>query len=398
MRRLCILMVLFGAAGLASAATNMVTDGGFDRTWIGDENSFITNGNGVVINNRLWEWWGDVSWNLYGWVGGGPNNHGPYYYANGQYGPLKTGRDFTAAPFYGVIPAFAKDEWVIHPVLDAYTPDFTTYIGATVDRVLKTGSTTDYCARARGWETDNYYVTNASVPTGTRVKLQADYIRNGGVMDFTVYGALTADQTRNAYPAWPDAQDVDQNSTPIPAGQPGPDRVCTWPYSPDAVPNSGQTLMTTGALAATAASTWATYETTFFMPAPDAARVVGTGKTQFDYLALRWHVAGDLDLWQAIDNVRMIAIAKGDTNDDEQVNGDDFVTLAVNYTGTGGTGKTWAPATSTRTATSTATISSPWPSTTPAQSTPFPSPSACACWAWAAWRCSAAATNCRISS
>ena len=32
----------------------------------------------------------------------------------------------------------------------------------------------------------------------------------------------------------------------------------------------------------------------------------------------------------------------GDTNDDQQVNGDDFVTLAVNYTGTGGTGKTWA--------------------------------------------------------
>ena len=32
----------------------------------------------------------------------------------------------------------------------------------------------------------------------------------------------------------------------------------------------------------------------------------------------------------------------GDTNKDGQVNGDDFVTLAVNYTGTGGSGKLWA--------------------------------------------------------
>ena len=34
--------------------------------------------------------------------------------------------------------------------------------------------------------------------------------------------------------------------------------------------------------------------------------------------------------------------ARGDATQDGQVNGDDFVALAVNYTGTGGTGKTWS--------------------------------------------------------
>ena len=63
----------------------------------------------------------------------------------------------------------------------------------------------------------------------------------------------------------------------------------------------------------------------------------------------------------------------GDTDGDGYVNGDDFVRLAVNYTGTGATGKTGPTATSTATATWTATTSSPWPFTTPA-APPVPEP------------------------
>ena len=346
MKRVCIWVVLFGAAGLASAQ-NLLTDSGFDNAAKWFASSDKTGG----INS--------FDWSAAAWATPPEQAGGTYQY----YTPN--------------VPAGTPGVWWVNP---------DTFVRATGGQ---NGPTDNWASFIGVWRNLKVLQCVAAPAAGTRLLLKSDYLMpvtapGDAQFDVEVYGMLNNNPTRTPFQInqGTNTWDLALDGTPLQTTVlPGPDVAHTWGSGLCSV-----ALLTT--MTTTHSATWATVSQVFFL--------TGT----YNFLEVQGNIDGNDGVAgdpRGFDNLQLIKINKGDTNGDRQVNGDDFVTLAVNYTGTGVTGKNWSTATSTRTATWTATTSSPWPSTTPAPSTPFPSPSACACWAWAAWRCSAAATNCRIS-
>lgn len=307
-------------SGIASAQ-NLINDSGFDTAWVNNDDYVDGSGNVDTVTNYSWEWWGAEAWQLYGWNADG--THATDRYLDGQYGPTKAPRDFTAGPFNGTVPAFQTQMWTV-----PYEGSFNRTATGKNGEVGPSGAGDTFL------EANSNYRAHIAVAApdaglasqvGKRVKLSFDTYGTDYRNEISVIGLSNNNQDRKPY--FPNASGGGADcvsgssvwsTTPLTGVvDPGPDYMVAWSSE-----TTGQELLSThGNMPGTAG--WATYSESFFMPAPETAR----GIDGFDHLGLDIYAFGTA----GFDNIQLSVIQPGDANEDLAVDLTDLIALGQNY-------------------------------------------------------------------